>query len=541
MNDQPMLVFAAIFAVVCLLHVESSLSQPAEIGKFVQAPCPFDLPEGVTEGKNFRFGYVTVPEFHAHPEGKNIQLAVAIYPSFSESPAPDPLVMNTSGPGKSNMDNFVPQIAAGLGHLILPERDIVIIELRGLRYSKPNLICKEVGEARLSMMEKNLDAKEAKAELLKAIQAAHDRLTNAGVNLSAFNNVETAADIALIMTNLGYKQFNLAGSSAGTLIAQHVIRDYSELLRCVVLDAGLPMGSTFLQGMVPNGIETLKRIFKECERDPACNAAYPNLEERFLNLLDSLNENPVPVPVKHPVTGEDSVYVLNGYRLGGFVFMQMYFSNQIPYLIGKILSGDYSDVAEAVKMPIATSEFADGLGYSVFLTEAADFGYSEIAVDPAYSVFAKGVTASGLGGEFMLDIQEIWEVIPLDRARIDPKQPSDVPVLVLNGLWDHVIPPKYDEEWKKNLNHCYPDLFTDPTMLSECGVDAGVVRCYDSNAIDGNRDRDRPPPCPSPAGNETVSSCSSCFFRFSFESDFLSRGCVQSAHCYNRWTRHKCE
>lgn len=459
MNDQPASFLAAVLVGVCLCSVQGSRSRPAEIAKFVEAQCPFDLPEGVTEGENFRFGYVTVPELHAHPGGKTIQLAVAIYPSLSENPAPDPLVLNTSGPGKSNMDNFVPQIAAGLGNLILPERDIVLIELRGLRYSKPNLICKEVSEARLSMMRKNLDAEEAKAELLRAIKASHDRFIQEGVNLSTFNNVETAADIALIMTNLGYEKINLAGSSAGTLVAQHVVRDHSDLIRCVILDAGFPMRTNFLCDMVPNGIRTLKQIFKECEQDSECKAAYPNLEERFLTPLDSLNENPVTLPIKHPITGEDSSYVLSGYRLGEFIFMQMYFSNQIPYLLGKILAGDYSGITEAVKMSEVTRDFADGLGYSVFLTEAADFSYSDIDIDPEYSVFAKGTTLAGLGGEFMLDIQKIWNAKPLDRTKTEPENPSDVPALVLNGLWDHVIPPKYDAEWKEHLNHCYTYRF----------------------------------------------------------------------------------
>ena len=63
-------------------------------------------------GENFKFGYVTVPEFHEKYNGKILQLALAIFPSYNEKHAPDPIVMNTSGPGKSNMDNFVPQIAA---------------------------------------------------------------------------------------------------------------------------------------------------------------------------------------------------------------------------------------------------------------------------------------------------------------------------------------------------------------------------------------------------------------------------------------------
>ena len=36
------------------------------IGKFEPAPCPVKLPEGIELGENVDFGYVTVPERHAH-------------------------------------------------------------------------------------------------------------------------------------------------------------------------------------------------------------------------------------------------------------------------------------------------------------------------------------------------------------------------------------------------------------------------------------------------------------------------------------------
>jgi len=437
------------------IHAIKGQAVNPEIGQFKEAPCPYPLPEGLILGDNFKFGYVNVPEFHEKPNGKFLQLAVAIFPSSSEKHAPDPLVMNTSGPGKSNMDNFVPDIAAMLGKVILPDRDIVIIELRGLRYSKPFLMCKEVFEARKSMMEKNINAEETKAIIQKALKASQDRFAREGVNLSAFNNVETAADIALIMTGLGYDKFNIVGSSAGTLVAHHVIRDYPERVRCAVMDAGLPIEPTIVRDMVPNFIDVLKRYFEECKNDPACKSAYPDLERRFLNLLDSLNQNPVTIPIFDPETGKEINYVLNGYRMAGFVSISMYYMTQIPSLIGKILTGDYSDVKEHARSMLTPNYFADGLGHTIFLSEAGNYSYSDIKTDPAYSVFAKGITSSGMGGEYELDVQEIWNIPKIDSKRIRYQKQYDVPVLVLNGMYDPVIPPKYDDEMKKHLSNCY--------------------------------------------------------------------------------------
>ncbi|MGQ7868092.1 alpha/beta fold hydrolase [Sunxiuqinia sp. sy24] len=428
-----------------------------ELGQFRDAPCPFDLPEGLELGENFRFGYVTVPEFHNNPNGKTIEVAVAIFPSTSNTPGP-PLVLNTGGPGESNMDNFIPPLAikhsGRLGELVLPHRDAVIIELRGLRYARPNLISDELTKARYDMMNKDLSYDEMLAIQLKALEETRDRFNKEGVNLSAFNNIETAADIAMIMTNLGYKQFSLFGSSAGTFLAQHVIRDYPDRVSCAILNAGVPIG-TKISDMVPDGIRSLKRLFEKCEGDPDCSAAYPNLENRFLNFLDSINKHPITVPIDLPDSDEEQIFVLNGHRLAGMIMMYSYFSPQVPLLIDQIMSGDYAFINQFVGYQSIMSTFADILGYSIFLSEYPAFTLSDIQIDPNYLSFSKGVTAMGLGGEFLLAVDTIFNIPKIDQKRIEPQGPYDVPLLVLNGVYDPVIPEKLDTIFKNRFNNCY--------------------------------------------------------------------------------------
>lgn len=426
-----------------------------EYGKFIESSCPFNLPDGLVLGENFKYGYVTVPEFHGKPDGRTLQLAVAIFPSTSAEHLPDPIVMNTSGPGKSNMDNFVPQIASMLGQYLLPERDIVIIELRGLRYSKPFLKCDELNEVRKQMLEQNLSYEESMSVQLKALTATKDRFEKEGINLSAFNNKETAADIAMILSNLGYDKFNIVGSSAGTLVAHHVIRDYPDRIRCAIMDAGLPIDTTIMKDYVPSIIETLKRYFVECNSDPQCASAYPDLERRFLQLLDSLNEEPVIIPFTDPTTNREINYVLNGYGLSSFVFLNMFYSTQIPYLIGKILEGDYTDIKEFMRNSMVPNYFADALGFTVFISESGRYTLNDIETDPVYKVFSDGVNLGGLGGDFLLKVQEIWNISKLDAKKNQYQEPNNVPVLVLNGIYDPVIPVQFDRVIKKHLNNSY--------------------------------------------------------------------------------------
>jgi pimeloyl-ACP methyl ester carboxylesterase len=155
------------------------------------------------------------------------------------------------------------------------------------------------------------------------------------------------------------------------------------------------------------------------------------------------------------VTGKKINYVLNGYRLAGYVSISMYFTTQIPYIIERIIAGDYSEIKGYASSMLTPNYFADGLGHTIFLSEASNYSYSDIKIDPAYSIFAKGMTSSGLGGEYELYVKDIWRISMIDSERIQYQKQYNVPVLVLNGMYDPAIPPKYDAVTKEHLNNCY--------------------------------------------------------------------------------------
>ena len=439
-----------------------------DIGKFETATCPVNLPEGSDLGNRLEFGYITVPEQHTKPGGPVIQLAVARFRSISDNPAPDPVVLNTGGPGDSNMDQFIPTMAGPMGQALLAQRDVVIIELRGLRYSKPALICEEIFEAQLSMLDKDIRGEEANQILLAAMRASYDRFRKEGINLSAYNNVETAADIAMIMTTLGYDKFNIFGSSAGTMVAQHVMRDYPKRLRSVVLNAAVPIGHPFFRNMMLNASESLERTFELCEADEACNAAYPDMEEKFFAYLEQLNKEPVTIPVKHPDSGEEISFVLNGDRLSTWIFTSMYLNTQIPHTLSKLMAGDYSELQNSANIFFPMHNFSYGLSYTIFSSESLDFTVEDIEVGGRYSAFVDGMSMF-FGPKLLAKAQEFLKVKLLDRSLLKPLK-SDIPTLILNGEMDHVLPTAYIKDMASNLSNGYMYLFPG---IAHSPIDAG--------------------------------------------------------------------
>jgi hypothetical protein len=74
-----------------------------DVATFEEALCPFELPGSVVQGRDILCGYVTVPEEHARPDGETVRLAVAVLKSTGDDSVPDPLVIESGGPGNSTL------------------------------------------------------------------------------------------------------------------------------------------------------------------------------------------------------------------------------------------------------------------------------------------------------------------------------------------------------------------------------------------------------------------------------------------------------
>jgi hypothetical protein len=122
-------------------------ARAAGVGAFVEASCPMALPAGFTEGQDAVCGYVTVPEDHAVPEGRTIQIAIAIFYGKDTEAAWPPLLMLRGGPGESALSVWTPSFASPFGKLLLSKRDVILLEQRGTFYARPSLHCPEATAA----------------------------------------------------------------------------------------------------------------------------------------------------------------------------------------------------------------------------------------------------------------------------------------------------------------------------------------------------------------------------------------------------------
>jgi pimeloyl-ACP methyl ester carboxylesterase len=198
--------------------------------RFESSACP----AGVPTDPVITCGYLTVPEDRAKPKGRTIRLFVTKLASLSPTPAPDPVLLLTGGPGDT------PDLEDNLGNPVRETRDLYVLDQRGGGRSEPSLACPEVNSADVTAF--GLGSNDASVEGLyvDAARACRKRLTSQGIRPSAYNTAANAADVADLRTALGIKDWNLAGGSYGTRLALVVLRDHPTGVRSVALGGVYP-------------------------------------------------------------------------------------------------------------------------------------------------------------------------------------------------------------------------------------------------------------------------------------------------------------
>ena len=454
-------------------------SPGAKIGEFTAGPCPFNLPPMVA-AERFKCGFVLVPERHGEPEAGNpLKLGVAILKGVAEEDGeevhPDPLVMVQGGPGGSMvelMPYFGPELATATG--FGANRDLILFDQRGTLHSEPFLFCEEVYQFRVKYA-RAPESPELRDKLLMATAACRDRLIQSGVNLSAFNSVESAADVPMVVRALGYGEFNLYGVSYGTMLAQHVMRDHPEGLRSVVLDSVAPLDISFVEAVPQNTQRILDKFFKACEKDEACGAAYPDLEAQFFEAIARLNEN--PIELKLPNIGAIQEAITSGRSVESLSFsdflvpilfdgdalllsLNVSFSSSqlipsLPQAVHEAYQGNYAGLLKTLPTLVFSKNQADGVYNSVICSEDGDFEIGDVDLDGIRAELVDSLRESPAD---VLKTCEVWQV-PLLDEEVNKRVRSRIPTLLLSGEFDHITPPSFAAHVARRLRKSYRYTF----------------------------------------------------------------------------------
>ena len=415
-----------------------------------------ELPLGMSPGPGVECGYLTVPEQHSQPDGRSIELGVAILKSSGSSPRPDPLVMAQGGPGGSTIDTYASLL---LDSPLRRERDIVLFDQRGTLRSKPALLCPENIELTLRTIEQDLGRDEEQRQSDEALMQCRARLLREGVDLSAYDTLENAADVEALRVALGYEQINLYGVSYGTLLALQVLREFPGGLRSVIVDSVVPPQVNFLEQAARSENRAMTEFFSACAADARCNASYPNLERVFYEHIQLLDRQPARVPMTDPQTGVTYHAVVRGDTFQELFFQMLYATELLPLLpllLYDARAGRYETFGRIASLFVFERTIAEGMYFSVICAEEADFDPADAADAQLRPQIAERAVRDA---QHLIDLCRRWQVEPLGAAADRPVA-GDVPTLVLTGRFDPITPPAFGEQAAETLRPSY--LFTFP-------------------------------------------------------------------------------
>ena len=411
---------------------------------FTPSPCPFVPAVDQVEGQTVHCGFVTVPENRTRPQGRLIQLAVAVFKA-PEVPTRPPLIFLGGGPGSFVLADFGPRVSGSLARDLTAGRDFVMFDQRGVGFSEPALDCPELEALKYREIERHRTRAQETDDHVEAAFACRDRLLASGIELAAYNTAASAADVNDIRGALAYGPVDVWGLSYGTRLALTVERDFPAAVRSLVLDSALPPSVNQLVDRAANAERAFRVLFDGCAADAACNAAYPDLETVFYGLVARLNATPARYDAQHPRTGVVYHVVMTGDRLVRMLIDALvppYLIPILPLAAATVNVGDFTLLSQATSLLAFDDSHSSGMFYSVKCADEASRTSTPQQVAAARKHVRSEIVEALNNEEGQLRICAGWGAAPSQPGAGTPVV-SGVHTLILAGEYDPLTPPRY--------------------------------------------------------------------------------------------------
>jgi pimeloyl-ACP methyl ester carboxylesterase len=248
-------------------------------------------------GPNVVCGQLSVPESHANPAGRKITIAYAVIHHTGSVGKPDPILWLDYGAGNGFLTDRLVRFSGETNEL-LASRDIVALDFRGTGHSTPALNCPELTNLEKTTFFNTVDesSPQGRALAVQAITTCRARLVAGGINLSAYNTDETAADIEDLRHALGYRVWNIVAGQYGTRVGLRVAQRYPATVRALALTSALAPDTDTYLAQVHGADQSFAALVAACHADSSCDRAFPDPASDLRAFLASVTSSRQTTP-----------------------------------------------------------------------------------------------------------------------------------------------------------------------------------------------------------------------------------------------------
>jgi pimeloyl-ACP methyl ester carboxylesterase len=397
---------------------------------FAQSPAPYiepcDCMTKVHPSLISRCGYLVVPENRQRSKGRLIKIPFVFVRKPEQDSVKNITLYTTGGPGYSTIAN-IDSIRRNSDFLQFG--GFIAFDQRGSKRSQPCLDCPEVNPAITKAYKENL----SKGSLvLQAVKQCRKRLVAEGVDLSAYNTIESAADINDLRKLLKIDSLNLFGISYSGGLMLTVARNHPEAVRTLILNSPLPGYVNYEENALFNHDEALNQVFANCEADSS-GAQYVQLKERFRRYFTSITG--MRFTIRYVEKGSTDTLTI---RYGKQELMDAIIDRlntwqlkSVPFVINDIITGNHTMYVKQQLDGIfaGNKSLSHGMRYSIYCSE--QIAYADEALvrkQEAMMPWYKGYAFNNVDHA----ICDCWKVKPEPAIAKTPLY-SNVPALIAAG------------------------------------------------------------------------------------------------------------
>lgn len=391
-------------------------------------------------------GRIRVPEDRSSPDGATIEIAFVRFRTADPEPGP-PIFYLVGGPGPSGVEHCV-RPATGRLLKLLDHHDVIGIDQRGTGLSRPNLAEGPRFEIELPA-DRPVGREEVIAAHARALERAAAHWRERGVDLAAYDTIESADDVEDVRRALGIPRIATWGESYGTHLSLAYLRRHAaHVARSVMFRVEGPDHTWKLPSTTQRHLEALHRLVGA---DPAFASSLPDLLGAVRGLLEALEKEPARVEAGD---GRATGIVLGPYDLRSYLASTLGLAMELrdlPAAIVDMTRGDWGRVAEHA-LEARRGDLGSAMPWSVDCASGATAArlrrIDAERADPA-NLLSDAVNVPYPGVCAALGSPDLGDAFRGGLA-------CDVPVLFVSGDLDARTPPENVEEIRGGFpNHAH--------------------------------------------------------------------------------------